>query len=265
MQAASNPLLLAEALTAETYAFADDIDVSGDLLDDERPLALDDDESDLARALRRYLQADVLPGKVAFVERACRQIVAEGRKVVLWTVFLGNVKYLEDRLADLRPLSVSGLVPLSADNDDEEGESSREQRIELFKSVADRRVLIANMGACSESISLHKACQDAVFLERNFNAAQFIQSLDRIHRQGMPKGTIARFMVPSIPCALERVLNRRLRERQKRLYQLLDDPMPVVGFDDDAHRGMFDIDEEDDLGELFEEVLSEIRKQGTSE
>jgi hypothetical protein len=115
------------------------------------------------------------------------------------------------------------------------------------------------MGACGESISLHKVCQHAIYLERNFNAAQFVQSLDRIHRQGMPPHTTAHVEIPSLPCAIERVLNRRLNERQRRLYELLNDPMPVVGFDDDAHRGFFDIEDVQDLDALFEEVLAEIR------
>jgi hypothetical protein len=182
-------------------------------------------------------------------------------KVVIWTVFLGNVELLERELADLRPLSISGQIPLYEADDDEGEESTRERRVELFKGDPSRRVLIANMGACSEAISLHRASQHALYLERSFNAAQFIQSLDRIHRQGMPPGTTAHFVVPSIPCAIERVVNRRLCSRQARLYELLDDPMPVVGFDDEAHRGVFDIDELDALDELFEEVLAEIRQR----
>ena len=37
---------------------------------------------------------------------------------------------------------------------------------------------------CSESISLHKACQNAIYYDLNYNAAEFLQSLDRIHRVG---------------------------------------------------------------------------------
>jgi SNF2-related domain len=259
LQAASNPLLLADALTIDQIAAVDDEeDTRQETPADETPLSIDDEESDLARALRRYKQSRVLPAKLGYIERRCRDLVQQGQKVVIWTVFLGNVDAVSDALADLRPLTISGAVPLYEDDDDEEAEGTREQRIELFKRVPERMVLIANMGACSESVSLHTVCQHALYLERSFNAAQFVQSLDRIHRQGMPNGTTAHVVIPSIPCGVERVLNRRLLERQRRLYALLNDPMPVVGFDDDAHRGLFDIEELGELDALFEEVLAEI-------
>jgi hypothetical protein len=136
---------------------------------------------------------------------------------------------------------------------------TRERRITIFKTDPDRRLLIANAAACAESISLHKVCQHAIYLERSFNAAHFIQSMDRIHRQGMPRGKTAHIEIPSIPCAIERVLNRRLSIRQEALYRLLDDPMPVVGFDDETHQGYFDLEDVDEIDELFEDVIREIR------
>lgn len=261
LQAASNPLLLAEALTRDHIASVDDDeDARQEAPADEAPLNLDERTSDLAQAIRLFRDSGVRPAKLAHVEDRCRELVAQGHKVVIWTVFLGNVEALSERLDDLRPLAISGAVPLYDDPEDEEAEMSREHKVELFLKMPDRPVLIANMGACSEAISLHKACQHAIYLERSFNGAQFVQSLDRIHRQGMPPNTTAHIEIPSIPCAIERVLNRRLRVRQERMYELLNDPLGVVGFDDDAHRGLFDVEELEDIDALFEEVLAEIRR-----
>lgn len=260
LQAASNPMLLADALTADVLALVDEDREEADVqVEEEAPISLNDDKSDLASALRQYQSGVVTPAKIAFVAEQVHALVKQKKKVVIWTVFLRNVDALADELSEFRPLTISGQIPLHSSEDDEDGEGSRESRIDLFKSVPERQVLIANMGSCSESISLHTACQAAVYLERNFNAAQFVQSMDRIHRQGMPAGTRAHVVVPSIPCAVERVLNRRLRERQRQLYRLLNDPMPVVGFDDDSHRGFFDVEDADVLDNLFEEVLIEIR------
>ena len=83
--------------------------------------------------------------------------------------------------------------------------------------------------------------------------------MDRIHRQGMPPGKTAHVEIPSVPCVIERVLNRRLLTRQQALYRLLDDPMPVVGFDGDAHRGFFDVEDVENIDELFAEVIAELR------
>ena len=43
-------------------------------------------------------------------------------------------------------------------------------------------VLVANPAAAAESISLHEHCNHALYLDRTYNAGQFLQSQDRIHR-----------------------------------------------------------------------------------
>lgn len=214
---------------------------------------------DLAAALRRYREDRDIPAKARYIVNRCRELVGAKEKVVLWTVFLGNVDLLAKLLEDLQPLWITGEIPPYEAEDDETSENTREQRIALFKSDPKRRVLIANAAACSESISLHQACQHALYLERSFNAAHFLQSLDRIHRQGMPAGKTAHVEIPYVPCAIERVLNTRLKDRQTRLSLLLNDPMPIVGFDDEAHQGLFDLEDLEGIDELFAQVLREIR------
>jgi SNF2-related domain len=261
LQAASNPLLLAHALDpAQVAAVADD-DVDTIPADDPEIIPLDDLDSDLAAALRRYRENQNVPAKAQYVVDRCRELVAQREKVVIWTVFLGNVDLLAKLLDDLNPLCITGEIPPYEAEDDEEGEVTREKRIKIFKSDPNRCVLIANAAACSESISLHKACQHAIYLERSFNAAHFLQSLDRIHRQGMPAGTTAHVEIPYVPCAIERVLNTRLKDRQTQLKLLLNDPMPIVGFDDEAHQGLFDLEDLEGIDDLFAQVLREIRAE----
>jgi len=259
LQAASNPLLLADALDVRDVLAVSDDDEQGVEVLDPTIVPLSDTDSDLAALLRRYRDSRELPAKVAHVVQRVRALVDRGEKVVVWTVFLGNVALLESLLSDLRPLCITGAVPAYDADDDESDEATREQRIGLFKNDPERRVLIANAAACAESISLHRVCQHAIYLERSFNAAHFIQSLDRIHRQGMPPRKTAHVEIPHLPCAIERVLNQRLSDRQERLYRLLDDPMPVVGFDDESQQGFFDLEDVEGIDDLFEEVLAEIR------
>ena len=65
----------------------------------------------------------------------------------------------------------------------------RQVAINNFKN-GNSMVMIANPATLAESISLHKCCQNAIYVNRNYNAAQFIQSKDRIHRINMPKGKL---------------------------------------------------------------------------
>jgi hypothetical protein len=260
MQAASNPFLLAQALDPEQIASVVDSEPGVDLAGDPDVVPLNDLDSDLAAALRRYEENHDIPAKAQYIVRRCRELVSQGEKVVIWTVFLGNVDLLAKLLKDLQPLCITGEIPPYEAEDDEKGEETRERRIAVFKTDENRRVLIANAAPCSESISLHKVSQHALYFERSFNAAHFLQSMDRIHRQGMPPGTTAHVEIPHLSCAIERVLNGRLKDRQSRLGILLNDPMPVVGFDDEAHHGLFDIEEFEGIEEVFAEVLREIRK-----
>ena len=46
-------------------------------------------------------------------------------------------------------------------------------------------MLIANPAAVAESISLHKVCHNAIYLDMSFNASHYMQSKDRIHRVGL--------------------------------------------------------------------------------
>jgi len=258
LQAASNPELLAEALT-----LADIADLGADENDAEGPdndiVDLQDSRSDLTEALRRYRERRTIPAKVTYVVDRCRALVASGEKVVIWAHFHRNIDLLLEQLKDLRPLCITGLVPAYEAEEDEDAEETREQRIAVFKTDSHRKVLIASAAACAESISLHRVCQHALYFERSFNAAHFLQSVDRIHRQGMPPGKTAHVEIPFIPCAIERVVNRRLQLRQTQLYNLLNDPMPVIGFDDDSQAGFFDLEEFEDIDALFQEVLAEIR------
>ena len=44
--------------------------------------------------------------------------------------------------------------------------------------------------SASEGISLHKVCKRALYLDRTYNAAQYLQSRDRIHRIGSDIGDV---------------------------------------------------------------------------
>ena len=58
--------------------------------------------------------------------------------------------------------------------------------------------MIATAASLGESVSLHlhlgkKVCSNAIYLDRNFNGAQFMQSMDRIHRIGMLPETVVNY------------------------------------------------------------------------
>ena len=64
------------------------------------------------------------------------------------------------------------------------GATSLDEREKIKNEFNDKnsslQVIIANPQTCSESISLHKACTNAIYYDINYNATEFLQSLDRI-------------------------------------------------------------------------------------
>ena len=84
------------------------------------------------------------------------------------------------RTVDIGAVFIHGGV----DAGDEDDEDTREGKIKAFHDDATIRVMVANPAAASEGISLHTVCQNAIYVDRTFNAA-----LSAIRRQDPPAGT----------------------------------------------------------------------------
>lgn len=126
-----------------------------------------------------------------------RDIAADGGKVVCWSNFVSNLDHftgLVQEHLDLPAYQIDGRVPSGDDAlhasptpADRPGETdTREQIIAQFLDTPGPAVLITNPASCSESISLHRTCWNAIYLDRTYDCALYLQSIDRIHRLGLP-------------------------------------------------------------------------------
>lgn len=120
--------------------------------------------------------------KLRYVLKRARQLARDGHKVLIWSSFVRNVEYIAQRLADLGAVYIHGGVDAGDEDDDE----TREGKIKLFHDDPNVRIMVANPAAASEGVSLHRVCHHALYLDRTFNAAHYLQSEDRIHRFGLP-------------------------------------------------------------------------------
>ena len=148
----------------------------------------------LMERLARFAQTDRPAKSVAGLELV-RGLANDGMKVVCWSNFVRNLDSFRElvRLELGIPVyQVDGRIPASDDpaQDRKDGDvrdyDSREGRIEQFLSVDGPAVLVTNPATSSESISLHRACHHAIYLDRTYDAALYLQSIDRIHRLGLP-------------------------------------------------------------------------------
>ncbi len=81
---------------------------------------------------------------------------------------------------------------------------------------------------------MHKVCHNAIYLERTFNASNYIQSKDRIHRYGLEPGTITRYYFVISENSIEETIHRRLKEKEQRLLELMENmPIPLFNLIDD--------------------------------
>lgn len=72
-------------------------------------------------------------------------------------------------------------------------------------------------------ISLHQRCHDAIYLDRTFNAGQYLQSLDRIHRLGLGPDDETRFTFLLTANTIDTVVDGRVRVKAERLGAMMDD------------------------------------------
>ena len=77
---------------------------------------------------------------------------------------------------------------------------------------------------------MHKACHNAIYIERSFNAAHFIQSKDRIHRYGLTLGTETNYYYLLSEDSIDSVIHDRLRAKETRLNEIIES-MPIPLFD----------------------------------
>jgi SNF2 family DNA or RNA helicase len=137
---------------------------------------------------------------------------ALGRKTLVWTTFVRSLTTLQKLLAPFQPAAVYG------------GTADREEELRRFREDPDCMVLLSNPATLGEGISLHQVCHDAVYVDRDFLAGRFLQSLDRIHRLGLAPGTETRVTVLAARRTIDEVVMERLDKKLEFMGRILDDP-----------------------------------------
>lgn len=210
LEAACNPQLLA----AGSSEF--------DPLEFRHPPMAIPNESRLRELVGRYALYET-PPKFLALARIVQDNAAMGRKTLVWTNFVRNISTLERMLARYKPAAVHGGVPSRVST--LYAPRFREDEIARFRDpMSGCMVLLANPAAMSEGISLHRECQDAVYVDRTFNAGQYLQSLDRIHRLGLRSDQIPNVTFLETVGTIDEVVNRRIKDKAARLGRILDDP-----------------------------------------
>lgn len=243
MQAATNPNLLSVPL--QQFANNEGFDAK-EVVED----------SSLIKEVLEYSKNET-PAKFIKAKELIEKIIASGGKVVVWAIYVKNIldfqEYLLENGIDCRTLY--GATPVATgDEEDDDTIETREKIIaEFHKEDSSFKVIIANPFAVSESISLHKVCHNAIYMERSFNAAHFIQSKDRIHRYGLKPGIETNYYYLLSEDSIDSVINDRLRAKEERLREIIES-MPIPLFSNvELETG------DDDIKALIAEYVSRTK------
>jgi len=203
LQAATNPMLLT---------------LKDEYNEELLPTPIDKDFWELLEDFRKYEK----PVKIEYLKSRVIEITKENpkNKILIWSYFVRNILILEKLFKDYNPVTIYGGIPSGSDED----EANREGRIRKFHEDPTCRVMIANPQACGEGISLHKICHHAIYLDRNFNAAFFLQSIDRIHRLGLEAGIETKIEILISENSIDEILITRLNEKIDTMGSILKDP-----------------------------------------
>ena len=233
LQAATNPGLLKAPLDAAGVSGSDS--------------ALFVDDAEILNQVLGY-EGSEIPAKLRKAVELTTQLLEANpaNKVVLWCVFVGNLFQLHSMLAKhgIAARILYGGTPTDLDEDTADIET-RESIIREFETHASSfRVVVANPFAVGESISLHRTCRNAIYVERNFNAAAFLQSKDRIHRYGLPRDARVNYYYLTARDTIDSTVHQRLLQKEATMMRILESrDIPLLNLNMDADSDREDVDD----------------------
>ncbi len=169
-------------------------------------------DRDILELVNSYIKYEI-PPKYEWILRFIQKSTDEGKKTIIWSSFVGNIMALERLLKKYNPAIVCGGIS---------GEDRRSM-IERFRNNTSCGVLITNPHTLGEGISLHKECNQAVYLDRTFNAVHYLQSLDRIHRLGLKSDVVTKVYILNTRQTIDHGVDVSLKRKIDRMANSLND------------------------------------------
>lgn len=141
-------------------------------------------------------------------------MIAQDQKVVIFVRFKSDISRLQESIASrlkTNPLILSGSVP----------HSKRDSLVQRFQNDAKAKVFIAQIQAGSLGIDL-TAASVAIFYSLDYNAANYWQAQDRIHRHGQTRKVTYYHLV--VPRTIDTLTLQILKEKGNIAEAIVHDP-----------------------------------------
>lgn len=156
-----------------------------------------------------------LPGKLVALDALVERLVGQNRdKIVIWSCFTHSLEAIVNRYGRYGTVRYDGSVTSIED---------RREAVRRFQNDPDTRIFVANPAAAGAGLTLH-AARYAVYESFTNQAAQYLQSLDRIHRRGQTREV--EYFVLLAENTIESTEFDHLIRKERRARDLLGDSVP---------------------------------------
>ncbi|MEC7769808.1 MAG: DEAD/DEAH box helicase [Bacteroidota bacterium] len=189
------------------------------------------DNLDLNRLIIRYDKNEV-PAKLSKLVDLVSGFQKRKEKIVIWSNFLGTISLIENTLEKkgYECKKIIGETPVENSSVTEE-ETREKIRLEFVDPKSGLDILIANPAACAESISLHKSCSNAIYYDLSYNCAQYLQSLDRIHRVGGSEEKSSHYHYLQYSNTIDSDILLNLNRKAEKMYEIIEGDYNIYSLD----------------------------------
>jgi SNF2 family DNA or RNA helicase len=177
------------------------------------------------------------PAKLETLIDLIKTHYSKNEKVVIWSNFIGTIELIEKEIKKMQIYcsKIIGQTPATNDKNIKDMYLRKEIVQEFNDPKGCIQVIIANPAACAESISLHKDCNHAIYYDLSYNCAQYLQSLDRIHRVGGSEDIESHYYFLSYDETHEDEIFERVKDKADRMKNVMDIDYGIYDLDMDTN------------------------------
>jgi SNF2 family DNA or RNA helicase len=171
------------------------------------------------------------PKMRALISEAVK-LINDGEKVLIWSSFPKNIDIIcnELELYNANPVKIHGGVAKGNSTNGHLEPGTRRHAIYEFNNNPECMAFVANPAAAGEGISLHKVCRYALYNDRSYNVAHYLQSQDRIHRIGGNINKDVFIKVFSLNGMIDEKISARLNKKTRVMAEFLNDKSIISNF-----------------------------------
>ena len=191
-------------------------------------------------------QNTYVPSKHLELIELIKTTIKKDEKIVIWCKYIDSIKMLHN-LLKINGYNGDYVIGDTSSKENVGEMSERSRLIHKFKNDPSSNYIISNPMVLGESVSLHKVCHNAIYLEMDFNAATYFQSRDRIHRVWLEGGIQKNyetnyFNIISVAkdgsSTYDSKIIERVDKKIEKMLQIIEDDIPLFVENEEEERDL---------------------------